>query len=144
MINEEALVYKRGELVEFTLHLGGGPKPCRGLVLNTAVLHGRAARQVWIVDIDNATPEQEAHWARRKHLVPEREISCLISSVLIGRETLLRENPVCYPIQNGREVVEIPALTVSIALPLPHFTELQPLQTDEAAAATGPFSKTGE
>ena len=144
MINEEALVYKRGDLVEFTLNLGGGPKHCRGLVLNTAVLHGRAARQVWIVDIDDATPEQEAHWARRKHIVPEREISCLIPSVLIGRETLLRENPVCYPVQNGREVVEIPALTVSIALPVPHSVGTQPLQTDDAAATTGPSSGADE
>jgi hypothetical protein len=46
MMNEDALVYKRGDLVEFTLHLGGGPKRCRGLVLNTAVLYGRVAAPV--------------------------------------------------------------------------------------------------
>jgi hypothetical protein len=125
MINEEALVYKRGDLVEFTLHLGGGPKRCRGLVLNTAVLFGRAARQVWIVDIDNATPEQDAHWARKKHIVPEVEISCLVPSVLIGRDTLLRDNPISYPVQNGRDVEEIPAVTVSIALPVLRPVEMQ-------------------
>jgi hypothetical protein len=130
MINEEALVYKRGDLVEFALHLGGGPKRCRGLVLNTAVLFGRAARQVWIVDIDDATPEQETHWARKKHIVPEVEISCLITTVLIGRDTLLRDNPISYPVQNGREVEEIPAVTVSIALPVPQPVEKQ-VPTDE-------------
>jgi len=29
MINEEELWYKRGDLVEFKLTLGGGTKPCR-------------------------------------------------------------------------------------------------------------------
>jgi hypothetical protein len=123
MINEDALVYKRGDLVEFTLHLGGGPKHCRGLVLNTAVLYGRAARQVWIVDMDDATPQQEANWTGKKHIVSEREISCLIPDVLIGRDTLLRDNPVCYPVQNERETIETPAITVSIALPAPQASE---------------------
>ena len=41
MINEDKLWYKRGDLVEFNLNLGGGPKTCKGLVLNTAVLFGR-------------------------------------------------------------------------------------------------------
>lgn len=130
MINEDALVYKRGDLVEFTLHLGGGPKRCHGLVLNTAVLHGHAARQVWIVDMDDATAQLEAQWTKKKHIVPEREISCLISSVLIGRDTLLRDNPICFPVQNGREVVEIPAVTVSIALPVS-----QPVQEEEQRKA---------
>jgi len=119
MINEDALAYKRGDFAEFTLHLGAGSKRCRGLVLNTAVSHGRAARQVWIVDMDDATPEQEAHWTKKKHIVPETAFSCIVGSVLIGRETLLRDNPVCFPVQNGREVQEIPAVTLSIALPVP-------------------------
>ena len=54
MINEDALCYKRGDLVEFELTLGGGTKTCRGLVLNTAVLFGRGARQLWILDVDDA------------------------------------------------------------------------------------------
>lgn len=118
MINEDALVYKRGDLVEFKLHLGAGSKRCRGLVLNTAVLLGHSARQLWIIDIDDATPEQEAHWTKKKHIVPEGEISALLPSVLIGRDTLLRDNPVCFPIQNGKEVVEIPAVCVNVALPV--------------------------
>ena len=76
MIDEEALAYKRGDLVEFTLHLGGGPKRCRGLVLNTAVFFGRAARQVWVVDMDNATPQQEAQWTKKKPLSPKGK-SCV-------------------------------------------------------------------
>jgi hypothetical protein len=136
MINEDALAYKRGDLVEFTLHLGGGPKRCRGLVLNTAVLHGRAARQVWIVDMDDATSQQETQWTKKKHIVPEREISCLIPSVLIGRDTLLRDNPVCYPVQNGREAVEIPAVTVSIALPVPQPAEKEPERPAEGSTTT--------
>ncbi len=60
MINEDALAYRRGTLVEFHLNLGGGAKKCRGLVLNTAVLYGRGARQLWILDMDDATPELQA------------------------------------------------------------------------------------
>jgi len=71
MINEEALVYQRGDLVEFTLHLGGGPKRCRGLVLNTAVLCGSAARQVWILDMDDATPSRKSNGLRRNTLFPK-------------------------------------------------------------------------
>jgi hypothetical protein len=136
MINEDALAYKRGELVEFTLHLGVGPKRCRGLVLNTAVLYGRAARQVWIVDMDDATPQQEAQWTKKKHIVPEGEISGLIPTVLIGRDTLLRDNPICYPVQNLKEVVEIQAVTVSVALPVPQPVENEPKKTEESSATT--------
>jgi hypothetical protein len=136
MINEDALAYKRGDLVEFTLNLGGGPKRCRGLVLNTAVLYGRAARQVWIVDMDNATPQQEAQWTKKKHIVPEAEISCLIPSVLIGRDTLLRDNPICFPVQNVRGVVEIPAVTVAIALPVSQPAENEPLVAEEGRVTT--------
>ena len=136
MINEDALAYKRGDLVEFTLRLGGGPKRCRALVLNTAVLYGRAARQVWIVDMDDATPQQEAQWTKKKHIVPEAEISCLISSVLIGRDTLLRDNPICFPVQNERGVMEIPTVTVSIALPVPQPIEKHPQTTEEGSGTT--------
>lgn len=76
MISEDALAYKCGDLVEFTLHLGGGPKRCRGLVLNTAVLRGRTARQVWIVDMDDPTSQQEAQWTKKKHIVPEGDLDC--------------------------------------------------------------------
>jgi hypothetical protein len=136
MIKEDALAYRRGDLVEFTLHLGAGPKRCRGLVLNTAVLYGHAARQVWIVDMDDATYQQEVLWTKKKHLVPEREISSLIPGVLIGRDTLLRDNPVCYPVQNGREAMEIPAVTVSVALPVPQSGENEPEGSAEGSATT--------
>ena len=66
MINEDALAYKRGDLVEFTLDLGRGPKRCRGLVLNTAVLHGHSARQLWVLDMDDATPNKKPHGQRRR------------------------------------------------------------------------------
>jgi hypothetical protein len=74
MINEDALWYKRGDLVEFKLNLGGGPRTCRGLVVNTAVLFGRGARQIWILDMDGGTPEQQAHWVNKKHIVHEEDI----------------------------------------------------------------------
>lgn len=120
MIDESALSYKRGDLVEFQLRLGGGPKKCRGLILNTAVLYGRAARQLWILDMDDPTPQLEAAWTRRKHIVHEEDIIAHIPSTVIGGDTLLRDNPVCFPVQNGRETVEIPAVTVNVALPVQH------------------------
>jgi hypothetical protein len=120
MIKEDALAFGRGELVDFVLHLGGGKKRCRGLVLNTAVLFGRAARQIWIVDMDNPTPQQQAHWTNRKHIVYEEDIVSIISSVLIGRDTLLRDNPICYPVQDAMSgLVASPALTVTVAIPAP-------------------------
>ena len=68
MIHEDALRYQRGDLVEFKLNLGGGPKTCRGLVLNTAVLFGRGARQVWILDMDDVNPALQANWTNKKHM----------------------------------------------------------------------------
>lgn len=120
MIDESALSYKRGDLVEFQLRLGGGPKKCRGLILNTAVLYGRAARQLWILDMDDPTPQLEAAWTRRKHIVHEQDIIAHIPSTVIGGDTLLRDNPVCFPVQNGREIIEIPAVTLNVALPVQH------------------------
>ena len=52
--------------------------------------------------MDGATPQQEAQSTKKKHIVPEGEISGLIPTVLIGRDTLLRDNPICYPVQNLR------------------------------------------
>jgi len=117
MIDETALSYKRGELVEFKLNLAGGAKTCRGLVLNTAVLFGRGARQLWIVDMDNATPEQQKFWTNKKHVVHEEDIISTIPTVLIGGDTILRENPISYPVQNGPDVRDTPAITVSVPLP---------------------------
>lgn len=118
MINEDALSYKRGDLVEFKLNLGGGPKKCRGLVLNTAVLFGRGARQIWILDMDDATPEQQAHWTNKKHIVHEEDIISALPSVFIGADTILRDNPISYPVQDGkRGLWDIPAVTVTIAVP---------------------------
>jgi hypothetical protein len=141
MINESALSYKRGDLVEFQLRLGGGPKRCRGLVLNTAVLFGRAARQLWILDMDDPTPQLEAAWTRRKHIVHEEDIIALIPSTVIGRDTLLRDNPVCYPVQDGRETLEIPAVTVSVALPVLHPVATQSDAPTQGDATAEPSSK---
>src|SRR6266513_2416385 len=102
MINEDALWYKRGDLVEFKLHLTGGPKTCRGLVLNTAVLFGRGARQIWILDMDEATADQKAHWTNKKHLVHEEDIISALTSVVIGGDTILRDNPVSFPVQDAK------------------------------------------
>jgi hypothetical protein len=120
MINEDALSYKRGELVEFRLHLGGGTKTCRGLVLNTAVLFGRGARQLWILDMDNATPEQTTAWINKKYIAPEGDIIALIPSVVIGADTILRDNPISYPVRNATDGKwERPAISITIALPMP-------------------------
>lgn len=113
MIGESALNYQRGTLVEFKLTLGGGPLTCRGLILNTGVLFGRSARQVWILEIDGGTDEQLGYWLNRKHLVHEDAIFCSIPSVVIGHDTLLRDNPVCYPVQDVKGNSEIPAVVVT-------------------------------
>ncbi len=126
MIDESALSYKRGELVEFQLRLGGGPKKCRGLILNTAVLFGRAARQLWILDMDDPTPQLETAWTKRKHIVHEEDIIARIPSTVIGGATLLRDNPVCFPVQNGRDTVEIPVVTVNVPLPMQHPVTKEP------------------
>ena len=118
MIDEKELSYQRGTLVEFRLLLGGGAKKCRGLVLNTAVLMGKGARQVWILDMDDATPELAAQWSRRKHIVPEGDILCVIPQVVIGGDTLLRDNPVCYPVRDFKGERETPAVEVTIPLPV--------------------------
>ena len=118
-MNEDALWYKRGDLVEFMLNLGGGQKICRGLVLNTAVLFGRGARQIWILDMDGATPEQQLQWTNKKHIVHEEDIMSKLPTVVIGADTILRDNPVSYPVHDAkRGPHEIPAVTVTIAVPI--------------------------
>lgn len=120
MIDENALSYKRGELVEFKLNLGGGAKMCRGLVLNTAVLGGRAARQLWILDLDDGTPEQGKFWTNKKHIVHEEDIVALIPRVVIGAETILRDNPISFPVKNfGSEDTEVTAVALTIHVPKP-------------------------
>jgi len=119
MIDESQLSYQRGTLVEFRLHLGGGPKTCRGFVLNTAVCVGKGARQVWILDMDDPTPELEAQWTRRKYIVPENDIICIIPRTFIGQETLLRDNPICYPVRGLHAESETPAVEVTIPFPVP-------------------------
>src|ERR1022692_627009 len=117
MISEDALCYNRGTLVEFKLNLGGGAKTCRGLVLNTAVLFGRGARQLWILDMDDATPAQKDQWTNKKHIVHEEDIICELPSVVIGAETLLRDNPISYPVQDGKKGMrDTPAITLTVAV----------------------------
>lgn len=118
MIDETQLAFPRGTLVEFRLHLGGGTKTCRGLVLNTAVLMGKGARQVWILDMDDSTPQLESQWTKKKFIVPEGDILCIIPSTVIGGETLLRDNPVCYPVRDMHGEREIPAVEVTIPFPV--------------------------
>jgi len=118
VINEDALWYKRGTLMEFTLHLGGGPRKCRGLVLNTAVLFGRGARQIWILDMDDATAELQQQWTNKQHIVHEEEIIAAIPSTVIGGDTILRDNPVSFPVQDAeRGEWDIPAATITVAVP---------------------------
>lgn len=124
MINKEELSYKRGDLVEFKIHLGSGSRRCRGVVLNTAVLYGRAARQS---DMDDATPETNARWTNKKIIVPEGDVVALIPSVPIGRDTLLRENPVCCPVRDlKRGEWETPAIMVTVAVPFSAAAPPQP------------------
>lgn len=118
MINEDALWHKRGDLVEFKLMLAGGPKTCRGLVLNTAVRLGRGARQIWILDMDDATPELKAQWTNKKYIVHEEDIMSKLPRVVIGADTILRDNPVSYPVHDAqRGPHEIPAVTITVAVP---------------------------
>jgi hypothetical protein len=121
VIDETALWYGRGDLVEFKLNLVGGQKKCRGFVLNTAVLTGRGARQVWMLDMDDATPEQEAFWISKKHIIPEEDIISKLTTVFIGADTLLRDNPISYPVQDRPgELRDTPAITVTISVPMPN------------------------
>jgi hypothetical protein len=118
MIYEDALWYKRGDLVEFKMNLAGGSKTCRGLVLNTAVLLGRGARQIWILDMDESTPEQQSHWINKKHIIHEEDIVSSIPKVVLGADTILRDNPVAYPVLDGtRGTYEISAITATVAVP---------------------------
>jgi hypothetical protein len=124
MINEDALWYKRGDLVEFKMTLAGGPKTCRGLVLNTAVLFGRGARQIWILDMDDATAEQQSYWISQKHIVHEEDIISAIPTVVIGGDTILRDNPISYPVNDlKRGVWDTPAVVVTIPFPVPTVKE---------------------
>jgi hypothetical protein len=78
---------------------------------------GKGARQVWILDMDDPTPQLEAQWTKKKHIVPEGDIICIIPNTVIGGATLLRDNPV-YPIRDERGEREIPAVEVSVPLPV--------------------------
>jgi len=142
MINEEELSYKRGEVVEFKLALGAGPKRCRGVVLNTAVLYGRAARQIWILDMDDATPELDARWKNKKMLVPEGDIISLIPEVPFGRDTLLRDNPVSCPVRDfKRGEFETPAIRVTVAVPVS--AAVPPKVAEEVEEQDEPNSRPG-
>ena len=68
--------------------------------------------------MDDATPEQSAHWINKKHIVHEEEITSMIPSVFIGGDTILRDNPVSYPVQDGQTgLTDTPAVSVTIAVP---------------------------
>ena len=55
----------------------------------------------------------------KKHIVHEEDIISLIPTVLIGGDTILRENPPSYPVQDAQEAREIPAVMVTVPLPTP-------------------------
>jgi hypothetical protein len=82
-------------------------------------MFGRGAGQLWIVDMDEATAEQKAHWTNKKHIVHEEDIMSKLPTVLIGSDTILRDNPISYPVQEGRTERDTPAVTVTISLPTP-------------------------
>ena len=75
------------------------------------------------VDSAVATPELTAQWTRKKYIVPEGEIIATIPQVVIGGDTLLRDNPVCYPVRDLNGDRETPA--VEFTVPLPVSTPLQ-------------------
>jgi len=68
------------------------------------------ARQIWVLDIDDATDELNARWTNKKLLVHEEDIVSAIPSVPIGRDSLLRENPVCCPVRSFKGEWETPAI----------------------------------
>jgi len=87
-------------------------------VVNTGVLFGRGARQIWILNMDGATPEQQAQWTGKKHLVHEEDIISRIPSVVIGADTILRDNPITFPVHDGQTgLTETLAALVTIAVP---------------------------
>ena len=78
-----------------------------------------------------------ARWTNKKVIIPEGDVVALIPSVPIGRDTLLRENPVCCPVRDlKRGEWETPAITVTVAVPFsaaapPNVVE-EPQRQDES------------
>ena len=68
--------------------------------------------------MDDATPEQQASWTNKKHIVHEEDVVATLSSVLIGADTLLRDNPLSYPVQDGKGLCDARAISVAIAVPV--------------------------
>jgi hypothetical protein len=68
--------------------------------------------------MDEATPELTAQWTKKKHIVPEEDIRCVIPQVVIGGDTLLRNNPVCYLVRDLKGERETPAVEVTVPLPV--------------------------
>ena len=57
--------------------------------------------------MDDPTPDQKQHWTNKKHIVHEEDIISKLPTVLIGADTILRDNPPSYPVQDGRESREM-------------------------------------
>ena len=57
--------------------------------------------------MDDATPDQAAAWTNKKHIVHEEDIVSAIPSVVIGADTLLRDNPLSYPCTMSKRVCGI-------------------------------------
>ena len=83
-------------------------------MLNTAVLNGRGARQLWILHMDGATPQHEQQWVNKNDYSRSGTFLCLMSSVVIGADTILRDNPICYPVQQTKGTREFEAIIGAI------------------------------
>jgi len=95
MINEEELSYKRGEVSSSSLALGDGPKRLQSGPFSTPPCStGRGGRQIWILDMDDATPELDARWKNKKMLVPGEISSLLIPEV--PSEEILSCETICF------------------------------------------------
>jgi hypothetical protein len=66
--------------------------------------------------MDNSTPELEAAWTKKKHIIHEEDIISRIPSTVIGGDTLLRDNPISFPVQDAK-LSETPAVSVTVPIP---------------------------
>jgi len=91
-----------------------------GTILNASAICGvtSLASLDAVLDIDDATDELNARWTNKKLLVHEEDIVSAIPSVPIGRDSLLRENPVCCPVRSFKGEWETPAIMVTVAIPV--------------------------
>jgi len=69
--------------------------------------------------MDDPTPELEAQWINKKHIVHEEDIIATIPSTVIGGDTILRDNPASFPVQDAeRGEWDTPAVTITVPVPI--------------------------